>query len=224
LGKHDSIWWLTLGGGNFVYIGAYLKNLSETESLIDYIKKEALMLNPSFGIILPSPTNLPDKIENILIPLDRQIISSLSGDSRKTIADIADEVGVAAKTIRRRLSAMISKGLLEFSIQWYPDASNDIITVLHIRLKPEADNTTVAHIMERYFPNLLFHYRFINVPNELFCIIWTNTMKELRGLQQRLADENVVASIVSNILYTGYIFDTWRDGLVQEKDAPLSKN
>jgi len=219
LGKHDSIWWLTLGGGNFVYIGAYLKNLSETESLLDYVKKEALILNPSFGIILPSPTNLPDKIENILYPLDRQIISSLSGDSRKTVADIADEIGVAAKTIRRRLSAMISKGFLEFSIQWYPDASNDIITVLHVRLKPEADNTTVANIMERYFPNLLFHYRFINVPNELFCIMWTNTMKELRDLQQRLADENVVASIVSNILYTGYIFDTWRDGLIQEKDA-----
>ncbi|MFX0097921.1 MAG: winged helix-turn-helix transcriptional regulator [Candidatus Hodarchaeota archaeon] len=223
LNKHGSIWWVTIGGGNFIYIGAYLKSLSETESIIDYIKNEALIPNPSFGIINPPPNNLSDKIEKILYPLDRQIISSLSSDSRKTIADIADEIGVAAKTIRRRLSAMIRKELLEFSIQWYPDASNDIITVIHIRLKPEADKTTVANIMEKYFPNLLLHYRFINVPNELFCIVWTNTMKELRDLLQSLADENVVSSIVSNILYTGYIFDTWRDELVKEKGAPLIK-
>jgi hypothetical protein len=40
-------------------------------------------------------------------------------------------------------------------------------------------------------------------------------MKELKEIQQRLEKEETVASIVSNILYTGYIFDTWRDELVR---------
>lgn len=231
LGTHGSIWWVTLGGGNFMIIGAYLKNMQEIESLVDYVKKEALIPNPSVGIYSSTvsiysspPSNLRIGLEKTLHPLDRQIISALSNDSRKPIADIAEEVGVTAKTVRRRLSAMASKDLVEFSIEWYPDTSNDIITTMQLRLKPDADKSTVAGILKSYFPNLLFYYRFINVPSELLCFVWTNTMKELKEIQQRLEKEDVVASMVSNILYTGYIFDTWRDELVRPQTTLSQEN
>lgn len=217
LSKNNSIYWAALGGGNFVYIGAYLKSTSEVGSLIDFVKREADMPSPSIGILPISPSNHAVDIEKTLYSLDRQIINSLSNNSRRTIADIADEVGAASKTVRRRLSAMRNKGLVEFSIQWYPDSSNDIMTILHIRLRPEADNNTVTKVMKSYYPNLLLYYQFINAPNELFGMVWTNTMKELRELQQGLTNEKVVASVVSNILYTGYIFDTWRDELIHPK-------
>ena len=145
---------------------------------------------------------------------------ALGNDSRKPIADIAEEVGVTAKTVRRRLSVMNSKGLVEFSIEWYPDTSNDIITTMQLRLKPSADRSTVAGILKNYFPNMLFYYQFINFPNELLCFVWTNTMKELKDIQQRLEKEETVASIVSNILYTGYIFDTWRDQIARPQTTP----
>ncbi len=215
LGKHGSIWWVTLGGGNYVYIGAYLRNTSETEALVDYVKKEALMPNPSVGIFPMPPSDPRVSLEKMLYPLDRQIIYSLSNDSRKAIADIAEELKVTAKTVRRRLSAMTEKNLIEFSIHWYPDASNDIITAMHVRLKPTADKNAVAHVLKTYFPNIVSSLQFINLPNELLCIIWTSTMKELKEIQQRLANEDVVSSVVSNILYTGYIFDTWRDELLR---------
>ena len=117
---------------------------------------------------------------------------------------------------------MIKKGLIEFSIQWYPDSSNDILTIMHIRLRPEADRDAVTKVMQSYYPNLLFCYEFINLPNELLEMVWTNSMKELRDLQQNLAKEKVVTSVVSNILYTGYIYDTWRDQLVRPKGGKTS--
>jgi len=220
LGKHGSIWWLTLGGGNYVIIGAYLKNMLEIEPLIDYVKKEVLIPNPTVGIYSSPPYNADVSLEKTLYPLDRQIVHALSNDSRKSIADIAEEVRVTAKTVRRRLSAMISKGLIEFSIQWYPDSSNDIFTVMHVKLKPTADRNTVASILKSYFPNLITYFQFINIPNELLCVLWTKTMKQLKEIQQRLANEEVVASIVSDILYTGYIFDTWRDELIRPEHTP----
>jgi DNA-binding Lrp family transcriptional regulator len=215
LGKHGSIWWVTLGGGNYMAIGAYVKSMVEIESLVDYVKKEALMPNPTVGIF-PSQSNPASaNLEKTLRPLDRQIIYAISNDSRKPIADIAEEVGVTAKTVRRRLSTMINKGLIEFSIHWYPDASNDIMTTMQIKLKPAADRNAAAGILKRYFPNLITYFQFVNIPNELYCILWTTTMKQLKEIQQRLTNEEVVASVVSNILYTGYIFDTWRDELVR---------
>ena len=211
LGKHGSIWWVTLGGGNYMVIGAHLKSMPEIEPLVDYVKKEALMPNPTVGIYPLQPNRASAGLEKMLHSLDRQIIYSLRNDSRKPIADIAEEVGVTAKTIRRRLSTMISKSLIEFSIHWYPDASNDIITTMNVKLEPAADRNSVANILKGYFPNLIYQFQFINIPNELFCVVWMKTMKQLKEIQQRIADEEGVASIVSNILYTGYIFDTWID-------------
>ena len=224
LGTHGSIWWVTLGGGNYMIIGAYLKNMQEIEPLMDYVKKEALIPNPSLGIYSSLPSNPQLSPEQMLRPLDRQIIWALRDDSRKPISDLAEEVGVTAKTVRRRLSAMTGKGLVEFSIEWYPDTSNDIITTVQLRLKPNANKSLAANILKGYFPNLLFSYQFINVPNELLCFVWTNSMKELKEIQQRLEKEEIVASIVSNILYTGYIFDTWRDQIVRPPPTPTQQN
>jgi DNA-binding Lrp family transcriptional regulator len=215
LSKHGSIWWLTLGGGNFVILGAYLKRMLELESLTDYVKKEVLVPNPTVGIFSASQSEADTNLEKILRSIDSQIIYALRNDSRKPIADIAEEVRITAKSVRRRLNTMINKGLIEFSIQWYPDTSNDIFSTVHLRLRPDAKRDEVAHILKGYFPNLLFYYPFINIPNELLCFLWTNTMKQLKEIQQRLVDEKIVASTVPNILYTGYIFDTWRDNLVR---------
>jgi DNA-binding Lrp family transcriptional regulator len=231
--KQGSIYWLTLGGGNFVILGAYLRSMSELESLTDYVKKEVFIPNPTVGILSTYPiggifsidqSKVNLSLEKLLHSLDRQIVYALREDSRKPIADIAEEVGVTAKTVRRRLNAMISKGLIEFSIHWYPDTSNDIISTVNLKLKPDASRDVVAHVLKGYFPNLLFYYQFINIPNELFCFIWTNTMKELKEIQQRLVSEEIVASIVPNILYTGYIFDTWRDELVRPQTTPNQKS
>lgn len=224
LGRHGSIWWVTLGGGNYMIIGAYLKSMQEIEPLVDYVKKEALIPSPSVGIYSSTTSNIRFSLEKELHPLDRQIICTLSNDSRKPISDIAENVGVTAKTVRRRLTGMTRKGLIEFSIEWYPDSSNDIFTTIQLKLKPNANKSMVARMLKSYFPNLLFSYQFINIPNELLCLVWTSTMKELKEIQQRLEKEETIVSIVSNILYTGYIFDTWRDELVRPQVTPTHRN
>jgi Lrp/AsnC family transcriptional regulator for asnA, asnC and gidA len=224
LGTHGSIYWVTLGGGNYMIIGAYLRSMQEIEPLIEYVKKEALIPNPAIGIHSSGPTSPRFSPDKTLYSLDRQIIYALSNDSRKSISDVAEEVGVTAKTVRRRLISMTRNGLIEFSIEWFPDTSNDIITTMQLKLKPDANKNTVSGILKKYFPNILFSYQFINIPNELLCFVWTNTMKELKEIQQRLEQEKTVGSIISNILYTGYIFDTWRDELVRPHFAPKTEN
>ncbi len=223
LGTQGSIYWVTLGGGNYMIVGAYLKSMQEIEPLVEYVKKEALIPNPAIGIHSSAPTNPRFTAERALHSLDLQIIYALSNDSRKSISDVAEEVGVTAKTVRRRLSSMTRNELVDFSIEWFPDTSNDIITTMQLKLKPDANKSKVSDILKKYFPNMLFSYQFINIPNELLCFVWTNTMKELKEIQQSLEKEETVASIVSNILYTGYIFETWRDELVRPHVYPKAE-
>jgi len=226
LGRHGSTYWVGVAGGNYLYVGAYLQDIGELEPYVDFLKKEAQMPDPTVGIErqgADSPFS-PSFRAVTLYPLDYQIIHALRNNSRKLISEVAEELGVSAKTVRRRLSRMISEGLIELSIKWYPDASNDIMTIFHLHLKASADKSKVGpFLLQRYSPHAIHLWSFSNLPNHAICVVWTNTMKKLREILESLQKEPVFQSVNPNILYAGFIFDTWRDRIVSEKGAPARK-
>jgi DNA-binding Lrp family transcriptional regulator len=217
LERHGSIYWLAIGSGKYLYIGAYLRNIAELVSVVDFVKKEAGIPNPTVGIMAigsfqnglkPKPSDLD------LCDLDYRIIRSLKDDSRKAVSDVAAEVGVSTKTVRRRLNRMIKNNLIELGLEWYPDKSNDIITLIDIHLKPDADVKSVSNrIAKQHAPNTLFYWCFANIPNLVTFTVWTNAMSELQKLRESFEKDPNVVSVVPNILYIGYVFNTWRDRL-----------
>ena len=217
LKAQGSIYWLAIGGGKYLYIGAYLRTINDLTPLLDYIKTEAGIKEPTVGIMavpsVPVPINKP---EDTLSDLDLRIIHALKDNARKPIADVAEELKVSAKTVRRRLDRMIQHSLIELSMEWYPDKSNDIITLIDLHLKPDANLSVAPTILKKYAPNILFFWTFANLPGTVTYAVWTNNMNELQTIRDHLEKEDGVASIVPNILYTGYIFETWRDTLIQQ--------
>jgi DNA-binding Lrp family transcriptional regulator len=220
LAEQGSIYWLATAGGNFLYIGAYLKGIAELEPLVNYCKETAEMPEPNVGIMsFASPFVYPEAYrahDTTLYDLDYQIIRSLKDNSRKATSEIAEELHVSAKTVRRRLSRMMKLGLVELSIEWYPDASNDIMTIFHFQLKPQADRSSIDKILKKYSPNMIFYWGFSNIPNFFVAFVWTSTMKELHGIRESLEHEEALRSVSPNILYAGYIFGTWRDQLPEK--------
>jgi DNA-binding Lrp family transcriptional regulator len=217
LEEHGSIYWLAIGGGSFLYIGAYLKSIGELEPLVNYVKQVAGILDPTVGITSsPTPSDAYGSTETTLHELDYQIIRSLKDDSRKATSDIAEELGVSAKTVRRRLNRMMQLGLVDLSIEWYPDASNDIMTVFHFHTSSAVGKNKVGSITQKYWPNVIFYWGLSNVPNFYLAFVWTNTMKELKSLHEKFEHEPGILSVSPNILYTGYIFQTWIDRIVQK--------
>jgi len=218
LEKQGSVYWLAVGGGNYLYIGVYLRNVAELESVVNYVKDAAEMPEPIVGIT-SAPVNLPiaalEKIDKRLYKLDYEIIAALKNDSRRATSDIAEELGVSAKTVRRRLNHMIKNYLIELSIDWYPDESNDIMSVFHVRLKPDADKNAVDALTKKYFPNVMFCWGFSNIPDTYLFFVWTGTTKELREMRERFEAEAAIQSAAPNVIFTGYIFSTWRDQIPQ---------
>ena len=216
LEKNGSIYWLAIGGGNIFYIGAYLKNIAELEGLVRFIKEAAQMPEPTVGITvspMPTPMKFGTNPETKLCELDYKIVGSLKDNSRKPTSEIAEELCVSAKTVRRRLARMINNYLVSLSIDWYPDASNDIMSAFHVQLKPEANPNAANVIWQKHYPNMIFYWGFGNIPNTYLFLAWTPTAKELRDLRESLENEPAVQAVSPNILYTGYIFPTWLDDI-----------
>jgi DNA-binding Lrp family transcriptional regulator len=219
LESNGKIYWLSVGGGNHLYIGAYLQEITELEALVSFVKDAAAMPDLTVGInTFPMmPGFIPALKSKTLYPLDYQIIQSLKDNSRKATSEVADELGVSAKTVRRRLSRMMKDHLIELSMEWYPDVSNDIISLIHLRVKPQADKNTMDRVLRKYAPNMVFYWGFSNLPDTFIAMVWTNTMKALQQIRENLEKEADLQSAAPNLLYTGYIFRTWRDQLLEEK-------
>lgn len=214
LQSNDSIYWLAIGGGNILYIGAWLKNIAELDKLVRFVKEAALMPEPTVSLTvspIPPYMKFPVNPETSLCSLDYKIVRSLKDDSRKPTSEVAEELGVSTKTVRRRLNRMIENYLISLSMDWYPDASNDIISVFHVQLRPEADQNGINAIWMKHYPNLLFYWGFSNIPNSYLFMAWTTTAKQLRDLRENLENEPAIQSLTANILYTGYIFPSWMD-------------
>ena len=181
------------------------------------MKETAKMPEPTVGIQSPPPlfpAFNPD--DRTLYALDYQIIRALKDDSRKPISEVADELGISAKTARRRLNRLIQNGLIELSIEWYPDASHDILTLVQLQLAPDVDPVSAFKRLQKYSPHILFYWQFVNIPNLATYAVWTSTMKELQTIRASLEKEEGVLSVMPNVLYVGYIFSTWRDRIVDQ--------
>ena len=220
LRKHRSIYWVVYSGGGYMYVGGYLRELSELEGYVDFVKREAQMEDPIVGI-MPIPPHR--SFEGKLYALDYQILKALHKDSRKPASAVAVEVHASARTVQRRLDRMVKKSLAELSIEWYPDASNDIISLCHINLTARAERAKVeAFLRQACSTNILYCLVFSNLPRQLILCLWTNTFRELEDIRERIRSAEGIGSILLNVLQIGYIFDTWRDDVIFEKSRVVA--
>jgi len=218
LGKSGTTYWVAYSGGGYVYVGGYLRELSELDSFVSLVKKEAEMVEPTVGLVPQAASRFPGES---LRPLDYQILGSLHRDSRKPVTEVASEVHASAKTVHRRLERMVEKELVDFSIDWYPDASNDIISICHVGVAPGTDRARVlADLNARFSENILVNMIFSNLPNQLALFLWTNSMRQMTDLRERIGRAKGVESAMMNVLQIGYLFDTWRDKLATGEDHP----
>lgn len=220
LGKHDNTWQIILSSRNYVYIGSMLENIHQLDDFSSYVSQILEIQSPKIGLLsgvqytTPIRYVVPKSRSVNYDKLDLEIIRSLQEDSRKPISEIADDVNSTANTIRRRLARLIEEGIIDLSINFNPEDSNDIFSLFQITLNPSVDKSEFAkYLNEKYEPNLFYCWTFSNLPNLVVCWVWSNTMKELTDLVDSIKQENI-DSIVFDIMYKVYYFDTWKEKLL----------
>jgi len=173
LGSHEATYWVAIAGGNYLYVGAYLRNIEELEPFVAFVRTHASMPEATVGIeappVMPPLGSLPH--ETALSSLDYQIIYALRTDARKHVSDVAAEIGVSAKTVQRRLQEMMRDASIELSMQWYPDASNDIMTTLHLYVATSADRGSVGQLLKTDMGSTLFFTGPLATSRH-FCWVW----------------------------------------------------
>ena len=224
LGENEYIYNVTQGSGNTFYIHAYLRSIGELDTLVSFIRKTGNMKDLIVGIDKKMPPIALEEL-NFKPPtdLDYLIINSLKDNSRKSISDIALEVGASTKTIRRRLDRLTENFLIQFQIDWYPDRTGIIPSIINLQLDPNKiidDKEFEDKIKKKLGSKILLIWSFSNLPNLKFIFILTQSMKELQELQASLLSENY-EKIDLTVLIGGKIFPIWIDKFLEEKVSQI---
>ena len=213
LGQHENISMVCITGGKFIYIKAYLRDISELQEYSSYVSKVAHISEPTIGIINVPYMTTPEPLTRI----DYKILKTLNRDARKPISDIADDVGLSAKTVRKRLNRMIENKLVTFTIQWTPAYANSYFTIFYLFLNKGTNlNTTVQNLNEKFSQNIAYCLTFSNIPHLiLFCTL-TKTSKDTQRIQEELQTEGF-KDVIPHIFLSIMWYNCWVDQLLRTK-------
>ena len=213
LGQHESVKFVGIFGGKFLLLTALLRDISELQDYTTYVSKTAQISEPTVGIISTPYMTTPEPLTSI----DYKILKSLNRDARKSITDIADNIGLSAKTVRKRLDRMIENNLATFTIEWTPMYENSFITIFILKLNEGIDmNSTIQYINDKYSTNVMYCLNYSNIPNLIFLEIWTKTARESQKIQEELQTEGF-KDITPHIYLSATWYECWVDQLLRTK-------
>ena len=213
LGQIESISMVCITGGKFIYIKAYLRNISELQEYSSNVSRVAHISEPTIGIINVPYITTPEPLTSI----DYKILKTLNRDARKPISDIADDVGISAKTVRKRLNRMIENKLATFTIQWTPMYENSYFTLFYLFLNKGTDlNSVIQHLNKKFSQNIAYCLTFSNIPHLILLCTLTRTSKDSQRIQEEMQTEGF-KDIIPHIFLSIKWYDCWVDQLLRTK-------
>jgi DNA-binding Lrp family transcriptional regulator len=215
LAEDDRTYVVVSSDRGFLSIGALLRDAGEMESYVSRATAKASLSQVRVGIM--SRTELKSELsgggkKEELSDLDLRIIGTLAHDSRQAVEEVADQVGAAASTVRRRLQAMIDSGAIQFTVDFHPHRGEVIVSQVFVELNEGVDkNAVLATLMAAQSSRLLFAVTFGNLPSFLLVGLWARSMKEINDAVRAISLQKGVENAVSNIVSEEWRFTTWRD-------------
>ena len=213
LGHHENIYSTAIATGKILYVSAYLRDITSLRDCAEFVSKTAQISEPTVGILhIPYQTD-PEPLSTI----DYKILRTLNKDARKPVTDIADEVGLSAKTVKKRLNRMIDNHLVEFTIQMTTKSNNNLITGFHISLNEGTSiDLTVKKIYENFHQNLVACLDYSNIPNFVSMYVWTKSIHDTQKISEELLNFGF-KDVIPIIFIDSQFYDCWVDQLLRTK-------
>jgi Lrp/AsnC family transcriptional regulator for asnA, asnC and gidA len=216
LGKNPHTSMVAVSSNNTLHVVGVLHDFAEIDRFVDFVVRTGEIATPA--IRLPNPPQPPGTAGILLTGTDYRILASLQDNCRKQIVDVAMELNLAAKTVRRRLERMDENDMISYGIKFDHALLGGTFTLLDLYVKSGTDAREVLRLVRnKYSKNLLSVRTFSTAPDEIVIDVWTMTMTDLKVLQDSLQNEGLFEKIVPILVYHVNYFDTWRDDIIREK-------
>ncbi|MDD5503063.1 MAG: winged helix-turn-helix transcriptional regulator [Candidatus Thermoplasmatota archaeon] len=157
------------------------------ESLLEKVKSTKLLSAFIYKQKAPMPMRMTD--------IDWGIIMSLKGKPRKSPQEVARELYVSSKTVRRHLEEMIKKGVIHFGILVQPTKVKNVITYYVLLEFKEGSGASGISKVSAQFGNTWFVHEILSPPGAIMQL-YRSTLKEVDDDMRSLREMDEVKSAI----------------------------
>lgn len=155
-------------------------------------------------------------VPHALSPLDWRIIAALRGRADRPLAEVATEVGVTLKTVRRRFDRMAAEGSFFVVPMLDPARATGLLLFeLLVYTIPDAPASTQAQVLAALDENYVYHYAPASRSLGNFdVLLFGESVAEVDRLREAARRVPGVAR-VDALLFQGWMdFSSWMDGRI----------
>ncbi len=200
---------------HYLYVHGLLKDISEMSDYVEAIPDKTGIND--LNLFIPAVQKKKISKDFKFTKTDYQIIKSLHEDSKKSFSDVADELRLSTKTIKRRINKMEAEDAIEYTIRWYPVFSDDFIGILHCETGESDRNKILSRLKRNHFPGIFEGEKASNHPNKILLKIWATNLRKLQELHGNISETENFKSIKTKMFYDIEYFETWRDHFIKAK-------
>ncbi len=231
LANHGSVRRIAQGTMNHYYLIIVKKNANDLDGVVTIFQDicevddpKVLFVGGHFTIDKAleanrSPMEDPSKPPK-LKKVDYQIILSLHENARKPITAISNELGISARTVRRRLERMERESIIEYDVLSLPRSAQDLILIFNISLKSRAQRDTFLEKLRSKNDILLDEVVVSdNSPRTFFVDGTAQTTAQLNDLLKQLSGMPEVDSVMADVVTDIIFLETNVDRMLRQRAA-----
>ncbi len=161
--------------------------------------------------------DFPD-VDRELSPLDWRIVAAVRDRARRPLSEIADDVGVTPKTIRKRLGRLREEGSIDVYVDLDLTKAAGVVTFGFAFWFPPADHDEIVNrLLKLYDDYYLAAWK--PPPNGLGTFdmdLFANSLAEMRELEDQATRVPGVDRVACLVPKGGFYNEDWIDELIQE--------
>jgi len=209
LERNDNVGWMAVASGGMAYFALHLKEDADTDAEVRRAASQTMMAQPR-----ALTRNLFEHGwgRHVYTPDDMRILKSLNRDSNKDLGRVAKESGSNIGKVRERFDLMSGRGALDFSVDFFPDSCDNLLTMLRLEVvEPRGLEEKVAMLMEMNAPYLMYFNTFQESPRTVMSMAIPENLAGLRAILRNFEDSGAFGQVEADLLISSKIRDTWRD-------------
>lgn len=154
-----------------------------------------------------------------LTPLDWRILKALRYKGRRSLAEVADEVGVSVRTVRRRHDRMAAEGSFFVVPAIDPGKAPGVLLYeLLIHLNPDAAESVPGQVLRMFDERYVYHY----VPSSkalgnFDVLLFAESAGEIEDARQKARAVPGVAKVTALVFRGWREYTDWIDGAIKER-------
>ena len=195
--------------GKYMYLSGVVQDPNRIGEFVSSVTGTAKLSSTEIGVVqfpLPLPGNEP-----VVYPMDVKLVNALSKDSRRPITELAEELGVAPRTVRRHIDRLNREMLVHFSLEFYLNRTSDLFTALHLTVKGGQDREKAALAMIKQLAlREIITYNFGDRPDRFIVVFWSPSIGDLNETIADLEKSGMFEDVCPNLILDARYYEGTR--------------